>query len=806
MLTVRTDPVFSEAFGAAAADSSREETFEGDSRHRRTRVLRDVSLEDDVTLAVPAARAKRESYLQTRELQLRTDFIPAKELSEYTSRESNSPKNMRPRASSWRGPLMVETAPHRNPEGQAMEFDGATWSPLHRQPSTVDALQDEEDLPAARAGHAAGGLSPTLLYLSKLARKRNRQRLTATGSPVPGERAPLSRALQLFHGAAELVAVSGTAVRGMRSGPLRSPSPTPAAPPSSTPAQSAAQQSATPSTTPAVPHRLRFDTPGPSLVENALGRQSPKHRDQGKGRRAEAGGAHGHPATGYYPIQPLRLPRDPESPKHRGLLPAGDEPEAALLHALAHRRQQPQPHTAGQDTAPPSDKAPGEARTAVDFSIPAHDDDCRSFISSSVGFSDVSGADRSEAPTHAPAPRRGIAHVQVGQLQRIRPRSSRRSDASAGDAAEPWIPGGSSKAVFHAHAQGLGVAGNQLPPTAFQRAQAKLAAARARRAQHSREAAGGPSGPSGSVQGSLYLLSLLQGTAAFGEAGRGGQEQGSPAPAPPQELEVEHSVRQQQVPPATAAARAESGAGDGIALDGAFSDVRLEHSDSYAEDLANALFSTDMTHTQATRRANAPLGSCTHTSDAAAAAATPGDAPTEPVPETAADMAKGAAGPGGGIAFIQACRGGGRAGASLARPVSAALVRGARRERPQSARGAALGSLLQEGGTMKALLRTARRRRPASAAHAAQPSRPSGVRAPAGKPALARPASARARRGATHLRTKSRQSSVGSGHSDGGGGLAPARTMSALARVHHGAALPQPGRAGRRRVHSAAQA
>jgi hypothetical protein len=234
MLKTANDSVFDEAFGFTP-------TKQQDSHQHFKRQFQ----ASPVARSLPAGkgasnlyRVARDQQLQAeydaeRAEQLRINMIPAKEISHYAPSSLNSPTNYRSRPPSesirtslpsGQGPsLSIETSFGSPDFEDDMQFDGAQWSPKRQHHVATSQLQDAGDLPTAVPAAVAGGMSATLRYLSQLARKKNQRSKSkavdtdkgSRGPPSPVTPAPRSRALDLFHGAAEYIAISGTAARSL---------------------------------------------------------------------------------------------------------------------------------------------------------------------------------------------------------------------------------------------------------------------------------------------------------------------------------------------------------------------------------------------------------------------------------------------------------------------------------------------------------------------------------------------------------------------------------------------------------------
>ncbi len=234
MLHTARDPVFTEAFGSSPAQTPIKNTK--DSRQGRNFGAAAAYTPPTSTARFGVARDQQlqAEYEAERAGKLQIDMIPAPSIASYAPSSLNSPTNYRPRSisrdtfggsrplasSGFGASLSIDTSfgsPHFDDD---MEFNGDQWSPKRRDNTATDALQDAGDLPSAVPAALAGSMSPTLVYLSQLARKKNRASArsadTQRGHRAPQEAAeppPRARALDLFHGAAEYVALSGTATR-----------------------------------------------------------------------------------------------------------------------------------------------------------------------------------------------------------------------------------------------------------------------------------------------------------------------------------------------------------------------------------------------------------------------------------------------------------------------------------------------------------------------------------------------------------------------------------------------------------------
>jgi len=720
MLRTAKDPVFTEAFGSSPEKTPLKYR---NNRHQARQPPSSGSSSDVLVSRFGVARDEQvqAEYDAERASHLRIDMIPAPSLASYAPSSLNSPTNYRQRSSSPKGTpslardsfgLSIDTssmASHMFDD--SMQFDGAEWSPKRRDRAATDALQDAGDLPSAVPAALAGSMSPTLLYLSKLARKKNRAGARSNdvergqrGEEEPIKPVPRSRALDLFHGAAEYVAMSGAATRRLleaAKGLHARDSFSNELPQDAVSLRQLGQLLPAEVVNPAVkiqrnsfaqPHgssNSADDTRG-NLLADALGagqrgsRAAPprSHSDQRRGASQLA------KTGGYYDYSEMEIPADYTGAAVVPLLPQDDPLEATLLRGVRQRG-------AERAASPAVSPASRDAKRTVQFPL----------TYSESGHDFAVAQPQQDVRVRAKSPE----DKYRGRLQRIRPRSARLPphdppsqapaaasaaadrqrphSAAAGGGRPPWRPAASTRRV----ADVVHRPGRAPSPVTQQTSSRALAAPRsdssARRwvdtqrrreeAARAREeaavqvraaleaaaaadtAARRPAEAGGDIEGTMYLLSILEdqdgeyedelrrsGNWSPKSASRGGgsrapphaatQERGSGTPAQDDDMwrlrQALHAVQLSPPPaiyhsvsgsirPHPAAAGQDTAApphgspgqvgedSDGIDVGNDLRSVNLAHTDSYAADLARAVYSSNMRHAAPNVRPDAPPAS-----------------------------------------------------------------------------------------------------------------------------------------------------------------------------------------------------
>ena len=754
MLQTSKDPVFTEVFGSSPERTPKKDRV--DHRHG-SGVPGGESRPQGLVSRFGVARGQQlqAEYDAQRANQLRIDMIPAPRITSYANSSLNSPTNYRQRSyspSEGGSPqrqggfglagLSINTSLGSAEFDDEMNFDGNQWSPKRHDRAATDTLQDAGDLPAAVPAALSGSMSPTLLYLSKLARKKNRAAMrsadTDRGHRGVDEEShpplrPRPRALDLFHGAAEYVAMSGAATRRMlaaarggidsRSALDTAPS-SPSMPTDAAGLRQLGQQLPAEVVNPSV-HIQRgsftslqrgggaTDDSHGNLLADALGteqsgsRAAPP-RSIGQQQREAAQLAK---AGGYYDFSAPELPADYAGTTVVPLLPNGDPLETALLRGVQRRSRE-------RAASPVAERGTSRSDKKVQFPLTYEES--------------------KEILPGVPSPETKYK----GRLQRIRPRSARlpphhppsqqAAPASAAAALQrpqsaaartgdrpPWRPAASTRRVADASRR------RAPPPVQAVMGAKALAAPRADKgarrwvdAQRRREdadraraeaaaavqasltlaeakaaASATPVRAGGDVEGTMYLLSILEdqddeyeeelrrsgnwspragdqrgagGLHATGTAGESEsdlwqlrQDLHAAHTSPPPT--VHHSVsggiptRPQPLREAGGGVRKASGGGGGGGGDAGDSDgidvgddlrsVYLTHTDSYAADLAGAVFSRNMKYAEPRVRADAPPAS---RHEGGAARARPSSAASSKHSEQGAQ-----GGEGGGTQFLR---------------------------------------------------------------------------------------------------------------------------------------------------------